>query len=59
MLARYRRVLVPEMKLGQLSMVIRARYLVDAIPFTRVRGLPFKSEELADAIRDVIEYERS
>jgi 2-oxoglutarate ferredoxin oxidoreductase subunit alpha len=58
-LAQYRRVLVPEMNLGQLSMVIRARYLVDAIPFTRVRGLPFKSDELADAIRDVISYERS
>jgi 2-oxoglutarate/2-oxoacid ferredoxin oxidoreductase subunit alpha len=58
-LARYRRVVVPEMNLGQLSMVIRARYLVDAIPFTRVRGLPFKSEELADAIMDVIEHERS
>jgi 2-oxoglutarate ferredoxin oxidoreductase subunit alpha len=58
-LARYRRVLIPEMNLGQLSMVIRARFLVDAIPFTQVRGMPFKSEELADAIRDVIEYERS
>jgi len=56
---RYRRVLVPEMNLGQLSMLIRARYLVDAIPFTRVRGLPFKSDELADAIKDVIEHERA
>jgi 2-oxoglutarate ferredoxin oxidoreductase subunit alpha len=58
-LARYRRVLVPEMNLGQLSLLIRAKYLVDAIPFTRVRGLPFKSDELADAIRDVISHERS
>src|SRR4051812_11686142 len=56
---RYHRVVVPEMNLGQLSLIIRARFLVDAIPFTRVRGLPFKSEELADAIRDVIEHERS
>lgn len=56
---RYHRVVVPEMNLGQLSMIIRARFLVDAIPFTRVRGLPFKSEELADALRDVIEHERS
>jgi 2-oxoglutarate ferredoxin oxidoreductase subunit alpha len=55
----YRRVVIPEMNLGQLSMVIRARFLIDAIPFTRVRGLPFKSDELADAIRDVIEHERS
>ena len=54
-LRRYEKVLVPEMNLGQLAMLVRARYLVDAISFTRVRGLPFKSAELADAIRDVIE----
>jgi 2-oxoglutarate ferredoxin oxidoreductase subunit alpha len=54
-LRRYRHVLIPEMNLGQLAMVIRARFLVDAISFTRVRGLPFKSDELADAIRDVLE----
>jgi 2-oxoglutarate/2-oxoacid ferredoxin oxidoreductase subunit alpha len=54
-LAAYPKVIIPEMNLGQLSMLVRARYLVDAISFTRVRGLPFKSEELADAIRDVIE----
>jgi 2-oxoglutarate ferredoxin oxidoreductase subunit alpha len=51
---RYPRVLIPEMNLGQLALVIRGRFLVDAISFTRVRGLPFKSEELADAIRDVV-----
>jgi 2-oxoglutarate/2-oxoacid ferredoxin oxidoreductase subunit alpha len=54
-LAAYPKVIIPEMNLGQLSMLVRARYLVDAISFTRVRGLPFKSEELADAIRDVID----
>jgi 2-oxoglutarate ferredoxin oxidoreductase subunit alpha len=53
-LARYRRVLIPEMNLGQLAMVIRARFLIDAISFTRVRGVPFKAAELADAIQDVI-----
>jgi 2-oxoglutarate ferredoxin oxidoreductase subunit alpha len=51
---RYRRVLVPEMNLGQLALLIRGRFLVDAISFTRVRGLPFKSAELADAIKDVV-----
>jgi 2-oxoglutarate ferredoxin oxidoreductase subunit alpha len=54
-LARYRRVLIPEMNLGQLALLIRGKFLVDAISFTRVRGMPFKSDELADAIRDVIE----
>jgi 2-oxoglutarate/2-oxoacid ferredoxin oxidoreductase subunit alpha len=54
-LGRYRKVLIPELNLGQLALLLRARFLVDAISFTRVRGMPFKSEELADAIRDVVE----
>jgi 2-oxoglutarate/2-oxoacid ferredoxin oxidoreductase subunit alpha len=56
---RYSRVLIPEMNLGQLALLIRARFLVDAISFTRVRGLPFKSDELADAIKDVISNDGS
>jgi 2-oxoglutarate ferredoxin oxidoreductase subunit alpha len=51
---RYRQVLIPEMNLGQLAMIIRAKFLVDAISFTQVRGMPFKSAELADAIKDVL-----
>jgi 2-oxoglutarate/2-oxoacid ferredoxin oxidoreductase subunit alpha len=47
-LGRYRRVLVPEMNLGQLAMLLRARYLVDAQSYTNVTGLPFKAEELQD-----------
>jgi len=47
-LGRYRTVLVPEMNLGQLSMLLRARYLVDAKSYTNVTGLPFKAEELQD-----------
>ncbi len=53
-LKRYEKVLIPEMNLGQLSMLIRAKFLVDAISYDRVRGLPFKAAELADVIRDVI-----
>ena len=53
-LGRYPKILIPEMNLGQLALLLRARFLVDAISFTRVRGMPFKSEELADAIRDVV-----
>jgi 2-oxoglutarate ferredoxin oxidoreductase subunit alpha len=51
-LRRYRRVLVPEMNLGQLSMLLRARYLVDAQSYTKVSGLPFKAEELQDLFLD-------
>jgi 2-oxoglutarate ferredoxin oxidoreductase subunit alpha len=49
-LRRYRRVLVPEMNLGQLALLLRARYLVDAVGYNRVRGVPFTSTEIADAI---------
>ena len=53
-LSRYRCVLIPEMNLGQLAMLIRARFLVDAMSYTSVRGLPFKAVELAEAIREVL-----
>src|SRR5512133_2631200 len=48
--APYDTVLIPEMNLGQLRMLVRARYLVDAVGYNKVRGLPFKAEELADVI---------
>jgi 2-oxoglutarate ferredoxin oxidoreductase subunit alpha len=54
-LRRYPHVLVPEMNLGQLSMLLRARYLVDAHGFNLVRGLPFTSAEIADAISKAME----
>jgi 2-oxoglutarate/2-oxoacid ferredoxin oxidoreductase subunit alpha len=57
-LRRYDKVLIPEMNLGQLALLIRARFLVDAISYDRVRGLPFKAAELAGVIRDVIESGR-
>ena len=49
-LARYERVLIPEMNLGQLLKLVRAEFLVDAAGYNRVRGVPFTSAELADAI---------
>ena len=53
-LSSYDKVLIPEMNLGQLALLIRARYLIDALPCNQVRGMPFKSEELASVIRDVL-----
>ena len=53
-LRRYDNVLVPEMNLGQLALLVRAKYLVDAIGYNKVRGLPFRAEELADAIEEMI-----
>jgi 2-oxoglutarate ferredoxin oxidoreductase subunit alpha len=49
-LRRYERVMVPEMNLGQLALLLRARYLVDVVGYNQVRGLPLRAAELADAI---------
>jgi 2-oxoglutarate ferredoxin oxidoreductase subunit alpha len=51
-LRRYDRVIVPEMNLGQLATLVRARYLVDAHSYTQVRGLPFKAEQLVEALQE-------
>ena len=53
-LASYDKVVIPEMNLGQLSHVIRARYLVDAIPFNQVSGLPFTAAALENMLEDVV-----
>ncbi len=53
-LKRYDKVLIPEMNLGQLSMLIRAKYLVDAHGYNLVRGLPLKAADLADAIGELV-----
>ncbi|RZS40755.1 2-oxoglutarate ferredoxin oxidoreductase subunit alpha [Herbihabitans rhizosphaerae] len=53
-LRAYDTVVVPEMNLGQLSLLLRGRYLVDVRSYTKVAGLPFKAEELADVFTNVI-----
>ncbi|OPG05519.1 2-oxoglutarate ferredoxin oxidoreductase subunit alpha [Streptomyces sp. GKU 895] len=53
-LGRYEHVVVPEMNLGQLSGLLRARYLTDIRSFTQVNGMPFKEEQLADALEATI-----
>jgi 2-oxoglutarate ferredoxin oxidoreductase subunit alpha len=52
-LKQFRRVLVPEINSGQLLKVLRAEYLVDAVGFNKVRGLPLMSEEIHQAIVDL------
>ncbi|MDO3683221.1 2-oxoacid:acceptor oxidoreductase subunit alpha [Micromonospora sp. C28ISP2-4] len=53
-LGRYDKVVVPEMNLGQLAHVIRAKYLVDAIGYNQVRGLPFTAAELETMLEEVL-----
>jgi 2-oxoglutarate ferredoxin oxidoreductase subunit alpha len=54
-LRQYRRVLVPEINLGQLVRVLRAEYLVDAVGFHRVRGVPLATQDIREAISQAIE----
>jgi 2-oxoglutarate ferredoxin oxidoreductase subunit alpha len=51
---RYRKVMVPEMNLGQLVWVLRAKYLVDAQGFNKVQGKPFKQSEIEAKIEEVL-----
>ncbi|MDQ5838258.1 MAG: 2-oxoacid:acceptor oxidoreductase subunit alpha [Acidobacteriota bacterium] len=52
-LRSFERVIVPEMNLGQLATMIRAKYLVDAVAFSKVKGRPFQIREI---VRKVEEY---
>ncbi len=53
-LKSYDKVLLPEMNLGQLSLLLRAKFLVDIIGYNDVRGMPLKAAVLADAIGEVV-----
>lgn len=55
-LKKYDKVIVPEMNLGQLNMLLRAKYLVDTFGYNQVRGLPFKTQELVDVIKEVASH---
>ncbi len=48
------KVLIPELNAGQLSLLIRARYLVDAISMTKIKGRPFKVSELRERILQLL-----
>jgi 2-oxoglutarate ferredoxin oxidoreductase subunit alpha len=54
-LRQYRRVLVPEINLGQLVRVFRSEYLLDAVGFNQVRGLPLSTQDIHEAINQILE----
>jgi 2-oxoglutarate/2-oxoacid ferredoxin oxidoreductase subunit alpha len=54
-LGHYDRVLVPEMNMGQLVMVLRAKYLVDAQGYNKIQGKPFKQSEIEQKIEEMLE----
>jgi len=53
---RYAKVLVPEMNMGQLSLILRAKYLVDVEGYNKIQGQPFKQAELEAKIEEVLSY---
>jgi len=58
-LKRYRKVLVPELNTGQLSLLLRAKYLVDVIGYNKVQGRPFGTEEILTVIESHLEANKS
>jgi 2-oxoglutarate ferredoxin oxidoreductase subunit alpha len=54
-LKRYKHVLVPEMNMGQLVMILRAKFLVDAQGYNKIQGKPFKQSEIEQKIDEVLE----
>ena len=51
----FRKILVPEMNMGQLRMLLRATYLVDAVGLNKIQGQPFKVSEIVEGIRRALE----
>ena len=54
-LKRYKHVLVPEMNMGQLVMILRAKFLVDAQGYNKIQGKPFKQSEIEQKIDEILE----
>jgi 2-oxoglutarate ferredoxin oxidoreductase subunit alpha len=53
-LVKFDKILIPELNLGQLLFIIRAKFLIDAIGFNKVEGKPFTSSEIFKKIESVI-----
>lgn len=53
-LSKFKKVLIPELNLGQLKKIIRAEYLVDAIGMNKVQGLPFKASEIERKVMELL-----
>ena len=53
-MVRFDRVLIPEMNLGQLSLLVRARYLKDVTSYSKVQGKPFYRSEILAKIHELL-----
>jgi len=54
-LRRFDKVIIPELNMGQLSKMIRADFLIDAVSINRTRGLPFRAGDLEKEILEIVE----
>ena len=53
-LKRFKKILIPEINLGQLTTIIRSEFLIAPVSFTKIKGLPFKSSEIQNKILEVL-----
>ena len=53
-LKKFKKILIPEMNLGQLNKLIAMEYLIDTIPFSKVKGQPFKASEIESRIEEIL-----
>lgn len=53
-LKRFEKVIIPELNLGQLAMLVRAQFLVDAVSYSQVKGKPFKVSSLVNKIKEYL-----
>jgi len=51
---RYKKILVPELNMGQLLWILRAKFLVDAVGLNKIQGRPFKQAELEQKIEEIL-----
>jgi len=54
-LLKFNKILIPEINLGQLSTIIRSKYLIETIDFNRVSGKPFTTTDIYEKIEEIIE----
>ena len=54
LLLKYQKVLIPELNMGQLAMLIRSKFLVDALSLSKVKGKPFNSNEILREIENIL-----
>ena len=53
-LSGFETVIIPEMNLGQLCTMIRAKFLIDAVPFSKVKGRPFQIREIVSKVEEYL-----